>query len=97
MKYLTLDYIKQHSRIDYCCEDELLELYANSAEDTVMNYLNRSFEDLIEEYGQVPPAIMHTTLMLVDVSYQYRSPISPQNLYTVPYTFDVLVKPYMIL
>lgn len=97
MKYLTLDYIKQHSRIDYCCEDELLELYANSAEDTVMNYLNRSFEDLIEEYGQVPPAIMHATLMLVDVSYQYRSPISPQNLYTVPYTFDVLVKPYMIL
>lgn len=97
MKYLTLDYIKQHSRIDYDCEDEILELYANSAEDTVMNYLNRSFEDLIEEYGQVPPAIMHATLMLVDVSYQYRSPISPQNLYTVPYTFDVLVKPYMIL
>lgn len=97
MKYLTLDYIKQHSRIDYCCEDELLKLYANSAEDTVMNYLNRSFEDLIEEYGQVPPAIMHATLMIVDVSYQYRSPISPQNLYTVPYTFDVLVKPYMIL
>ena len=35
--------------------------------------------------------------MLVDVSYQYRSPISPTNVSVVPYTFDILVKPYMRL
>jgi hypothetical protein len=35
--------------------------------------------------------------MLCDVSYQYRSPISINNLSIVPYTFDLLVKPYMRL
>ena len=32
MKYLSLEYIKQHSRIDYDCEDDLLEMYGDSAE-----------------------------------------------------------------
>ena len=31
MEYLTLEYIKQHSRIDFDCEDDLLELYGSSA------------------------------------------------------------------
>ena len=39
MKYLSLEYIKQHSRIDYDCEDGLLEMYGDSAEETVAQYL----------------------------------------------------------
>lgn len=35
--------------------------------------------------------------MLVDVSYQYRNPISTSHLSIVPYTFDILIKPYMLL
>ena len=41
MKYLTIQYIKEHSRIDYDCEDALLELYGDSAEETMASYLNR--------------------------------------------------------
>ena len=101
MKYITLEYIKSHSRIDELRENlretDLVTLYAESAEQTVLNYLNRSLEDLIDNYAEVPAPVMHATLMLVDLSYMQRSPISVQNLYTVPYTFDVLLKPYMIL
>lgn len=97
MKFLTLEWIKQHSRIDYNCEDELLKLYGESAEDTVLEYLNRSLADLVATYGDVPAPIRQAALMLVDVSYQYRSPVSPTNVSVVPYTFDILVKPYMIL
>ena len=103
MKYLTIDYIKQHSRIDYDCEDQLLELYGESAEETVAQYLNRGktvnemVADLMEVYGYIPAPIRHATLMLVDISYQYRSPISPTNVSVVPYTFNILVKPYMKL
>lgn len=101
MKYITLEYIKAHSRIDELRENleetDLVTLYAESAEQTVLNYLNRSLEDLIDNYAEVPAPVMHATLMLVDLSYMQRSPISVQNLYTVPYTFDVLLKPYMIL
>ena len=35
--------------------------------------------------------------MLVDLSYQQRSPVSPVSMYAVPYTFDLLIKPYMKL
>lgn len=101
MKYITLDYIKAHSRLDELREDlretDLVTLYAESAEQTVLSYLNRSLEDLIDNYGEVPAPVMHATLMLVDLSYMQRSPVTAQNLYTVPYTFDVLLKPYMIL
>ena len=101
MKYITLEYIKAHSRIDELLENlvenDLVTLYAESALETVFNYLNRSLEDLIDNYAEVPAPVMHATLMLVDLSYMQRSPISVQNLYTVPYTFDVLLKPYMIL
>ena len=103
MKFLSLEYIKQHSRIDFDCEDGLLELYGDSAEDTLAQYLNRGktveemVESLKEEYGKIPANIYHAALMLVDVSYQYRSPISPTNVSVVPYTFDILVKPYMKL
>lgn len=97
MKWLTLDYIKKHSRIDYNCEDEILTMYAESAEETVLNYLNRSYDDLITTYGSLPKNILHASLMIVDVAYQYRSPISSQQLSVVPYTFDMLLKPYIVL
>lgn len=97
MKWTEISYIKQHSRIDFDCEDAVLELYANAAEETVLNYLGIPYQELISEYGGVPDAIRQATLMLIDVSYSNRSPISPTNVSIVPYTFDILVKPYMRL
>lgn len=103
MKWLTIDYIKQHSRIEYDCEDALLELYGEAAEESIADYLNRgkTVDDcaasLIAEYGKIPAKIIQASLMLVDVSYNERSPISPTNMSMVPYTFDMLVKPFMWL
>ena len=63
-----------------------------------MNYLCRSYEEIIDTYGgEMPAPLVQAALMLVDVSYQYRSPVSPNNLNIVPYTFDILIKPYMKL
>lgn len=101
MKFLTLDMIAQHSRIDDIrsgtAEASLLELYGESAEDTVLNYLNRSLEDIYETYGRLPAPIKQAALLLVDNSYEHRSPTTMQNLYRVDYSFDALLKPYMIL
>ena len=103
MKFLSIEYIKQHLRIDDDCEDGLLELYGDSAEETMAQYVNRGKDademiaSLTEQYGKIPAPIYQAALMLVDVSYQYRSPISPTNVSVVPYTFDILVKPYMKL
>lgn len=99
MKWLTLDKIKQQLRIepDFTMEDSLLTSYGEAAEETLLNYLNRPYQDVIDTWGQVPLPLVQASLMLVDVSYQYRSPISVTNISVVPYTFDILVKPYMRL
>ena len=97
MKYLTIDYIKAHCRIDFDCEDAELELYGQGAEDTILYLCNRTFENLIGTYGEVPASIIHVTIELVCNSYEHRSPASPQNLSAVPYNFDLLVNEYIVL
>lgn len=97
MRIISVRDIKDHARIDGYAEDNTLELYGESAEETILNMLNRSFEDLIEEYGCVPAPIRHACLMLAAHSFNHREPASPQNLFAVPYTFDALIKPYMKL
>lgn len=99
MKWLTLKQIKAQLRIEpyYTDEDTLLEMYGDSAEEVLLNYLNRTYEEVAEKYDGIPAPLRHASLMLVDTSYQYRSPVSAQNMSIVPYTFDILVKPYMKL
>ena len=100
MKFLTFDQIKAQLRLDDAQateEHDLLELYGDAAEDMVLNTLNRTMEDIVEQYGTVPKALVQAGLMLVAQSYQHREPASPQNLYAVPYAFDLLLKPYMRL
>lgn len=97
MKFLTLEDIKLHCRIDGQYEDEVLTLYGEAAEQTLLNYIGSTYDNIITEYGEVPRPIYHAALMLVDVSYTHRSPVSPQSMNIVPYTFDILVKPYIKL
>lgn len=97
MKWLTIDLIREHSRIDFDCEDGLLTLYGEAAEETVLNIIDRSYDDLTAAYGGVPNALVQASLLLVDVSYTHRSPVNPTSISVVPYTFDLLVKPYMNL
>ena len=99
MKWLTLERIKQQCRIepDFTMEDELLTSYGESAESTTLNTLGRTYLDLKDEYGEIPQDIINASLMLVDVWYQHRSPLEVVSLSLVPYTSDLLVKPYMRL
>ena len=100
MKYLTFEQIKAQLRLDdeqAELEHELLELYGEAAEDMVLNTCNRTITDIFEQYGMVPKALTQAGLMLVAQSYQHREPASPQNLYAVPYAFDLLLKPYIKL
>ena len=98
MKYLQIDDIKQQLRLDFDCDDALLELYGQGAEDTILHLCNRTYENLVGTYGEVPAAIRQVTLELVTNSYDQGSgPASPTNLSAVPYNFDLLLKPYMVL
>lgn len=99
MKWLTLEKIKAQLRIeqDFTLEDNILEMYGESAEDSVLDIIRRSYTEVIETYGKVPTPLVHASLMLVDLSYKERGPVTSQNLYQVPYAIDFKLKPYMKL
>lgn len=103
MKWLTLTLIKQQLRLeqDYHDEDALLELYGGSAENTILQCTNRTVDELKamnpDDTDAIPVDIMEASLMLVTVSYRYRTPIDMQNLSIVPYTFDLKIKNYVRL
>lgn len=97
MKWLNLQLIKNQLRLepDYNDEDDMLELYGDSAEEVIMEYIRRDYDEIIEKYTSVPKNLVLASLMLVDISYQNRSAVSPQNLSVIPYgNIDTLVKPY---
>lgn len=100
MNFLTFNQIKQQLRLDdeqAAWEQELLEDYGEAAEETVLNLINRSLDEVLCTYGKVPAPLRRAALLLVDNQYKERSPISPQNMSCVPYSFDLLIKPYMKL
>ena len=97
MKYLTLEYIKDHSRICHDAEDRYLERIGAAAENAVMNLCGRDVDDFTDNYGEVPEDVMQATLMLVDHLYQHRGPTENVSVSAVPYSIDLLVKPYMRL
>lgn len=96
-RWTDVGYVRKHSNIDFDCDDPLLELYICSAEETILNLLRRTYENLIETYGDVPAPIRHATLLLTDNSYEHRTPAESTNLYLVGYGIDMMLKPYMIL
>lgn len=99
MKWLTLEKIKAQLRIDqsFTLEDEILTMYGESAEASVLDIIRRSYTEVMEKYGTVPTPLVHASLMLVDLSYKERGAVSSQNLYQVPYAVDFKLKPYMKL
>ena len=98
MKWLTLTRIKQQLRIlpEFVDEDELLEMYGESAEEAILNVLNRRFEDIYEMYGRTPAPVVHASLLLVASAYKDREKDLLQEAHTNP-TFSLLLKPYMKL
>ena len=99
MKWLTLEDIKDQLRLEpeFTLEDRKLTRLGNSSEQTVLNVINRTYDELVEQGGEVPAPIVQASLMLCDIGYKYGTPVTPENLSMVPYTFDLLIKPYMKL
>lgn len=100
MKWLTLDEIKDQLRIehDFHDEDKYLELCGKTAEEIVLGYVDRTYEELCERYGEFPERARWASLELVDMYYQRRSPTDSMNLSIVPYgNIDFLLKPLMKL
>jgi hypothetical protein len=101
MKWLTLEEIKQQLRIepDFALEDNLLTRYGESAEAVVLNITGRTYDELVAMNptgeNKIPADIWEASVMLVTLSYEQRSPVSMNNMYAIPYAFDMKVSPYI--
>ena len=98
MKWLTLEQIKAQLRIEpeFHDEDEWLEDAGETAEDAILELMNRSYENLFEVYGRVPAPVRHSSLMLVTSLYKDREKDLSLEVHNNP-TFSLLLKPYVRL
>ena len=95
MTIVSLEEIKANSRIEGNAEDTLLESLGEAAEVTVLNLIERTQEDIEEEFGKVPAPIRQAILMYADHLYNHRGIVNPTALYNVPYSIDAMIKPYI--
>jgi uncharacterized phage protein (predicted DNA packaging) len=107
MKFLTLNEIKQQCRIEekFTMEDTLLTAYGGASENTLLRICNRSYSDLLENFGDddgeggkvVPPDFRVAALLLAKHLYEHRGPTENVSVSMVPYALDSLIKPFMRL
>lgn len=99
MKWLTLEGIKAHLRIDHDYEDTLLEQYGTAAENGILKLCNRSYENIVETYGEedVTSNLTIAALLLTEHLYTHRGPTENVNISIIPYGVDFWVKPYIRL
>lgn len=58
MKFLDMELCRQHLRIEddeFTEQESLIRHYAESAEDLVLNWIERSYDDVVAEYGEFLP------------------------------------------
>lgn len=107
MKFLTLEDIKAQCRIepDFTDEDKLLEKFGAAIENALLRSVNRTYDGLLEAFGEddgdggktVPSDFYVAALMLVKHLYEHRGPTEMVTQSMVPYTLDLLIKPFMRL
>lgn len=107
MKFLKLEDIKAQCRIepDFTDEDTLLTAYGGASENTLLRLCNRTYSDLLENFGEddgdggkvIPEDFRVAALMLSKHLYEHRGPTEMVTQSMVPYTLDLLVKPFMRL
>ena len=97
LKWLNLQAIHQHCRLDFNCEDAELEQMGFAAEQAILDLTRRTYENFIDTYGRIPDPIFNASLLLVQNLYNNRDAADTQKKEAALYGFDLLLKNYMVL
>lgn len=94
-KYVTVDFFRQHSRIDTEGEDEYLAQCIDAAEDTVARDLQvADLSALADSGGKIPASIKQAVLMLAGTNFENRENEAPVQMHADPHYWH-LVRPYI--
>ena len=97
LRWLNLDAIHQHCRIDFNCEDAELEQFGMAAEQAILDLTRRTYENFIDTYGRIPDPIFNTTLLIVQSLYKNRDAEEQRDSKEIAFGFAFMVKNYMYL
>ena len=97
LKWLSLDAIHAHCRIDFACEDAELEQMGIAAEQAILDLTRRTFDNFIDTYGRIPDPIYNATLLLVQSLYKNRDAEEQRDSKEIAFGFSFMVKNYMVL
>ena len=97
LRWLCVDAIKTHCRIDFDCEVAELEQFGVEAEQAILDLTRRTYENFIDTYGRIPDPIFNASLLLVQNLYNNRDAADTQKKEAALYGFDMLLKNYMCL
>ena len=97
LKWLNLEAIHQHCRIDFNCEDAELAQYGIAAEQAILDLTRRTYENFIDTYGRIPDPIFNASLLLVQSLYKNRDAEEQRDSKEIAFGFQFLVKNYMCL
>ena len=97
LKWLSLDAIHQHTRMDFNCEDAELEQFGMAAEQAILDLTRRTYENFIDTYGRIPDPIFNATLLLVQSLYKNRDAEEQRDSKEIAFGFSFMVKNYMVL
>ena len=97
LRWLTIEAIKTHCRIDFDCEDSELEQFGVAAEQAILDLTRRTYENMIDTYGRIPDPIFNATLLLVQSLYKNRDAEEQRDSKEIAFGFSFMVKNYMYL
>ena len=97
LKWLTIEAIHTHCRIDLNCNDSELEQFGFAAEQAILDLTRRTYENFIDTYGRIPDPIYNATLLLVQSLYKNRDAEEQRDSKEIAFGFSFMVKNYMYL
>ena len=97
LKWLSIDAIHQHCRIDFNSGDAEIEQMGIAAEQAILDLTRRTYENFIDTYGRIPDPIFNATLLLVQSLYKNRDAEEQRDSKEIAFGFSFMVKNYMVL
>lgn len=94
--YISLAQAKTHLLVDmeFTADDTYIETLITVAEDSVTQHLNVSELSELEVGGILPPAIIHSMLLMIGNFYANREPIAFTTVSKLPLSYEYLLGLY---
>ena len=94
--YVTLETAKKHLNLDdsFVEDDSYITLLIKTAEEAVSLHIDKPLVELEDSQGELPPAILHSVLLLIGNLYANREPVAYTTVIKVPYTLEYLLGLY---